>query len=72
MVCVSALRMAMKILVEIQCHFPMGTTETRTDSYGKTISLEVDGNQLVGDVKAMLGLVEQRHKKSGQAKGILL
>ena len=46
----------MKILVEIRCRFSVGT-ETRRDSNGETISLEVDGNQLVGDVKCMLGLV---------------
>ena len=46
----------MKLFVDVQCHFPVGT-ETRRDSNGKTISLEVDGNQLVGDVKCMLGLV---------------
>ena len=46
----------MKILVEIRCRFSVGT-ETRRDSNGETISLEVDGNQLIGDVKRMLGLV---------------
>ena len=46
----------MKIFLNIQCRFSVGT-ETRKDSNGKTISFEVDGNQLVGDVKCMLGLV---------------
>ena len=46
----------MKIFLNILCRFSVGT-ETRKDSNGKTISLEVDGNQLVGDVKCMLGLV---------------
>ena len=46
----------MKLFVDVQCHFPVGT-ETRRDSNGETISLEVDGNQLVGDVKCMLGQV---------------
>ena len=46
----------MKIFVEIKCRFPVGT-ETRRDRNGETISLEVDANQLVGDVKRMLGLV---------------
>ena len=46
----------MKLFVDVQCHFPVGT-ETRKDRNGETISLEVDGNQLVGDVKCMLGLV---------------
>ena len=46
----------MKLFVDVQCRFPVGT-ETRGDRNGETISLEVDGNQLVGDVKCMLGLV---------------
>ena len=46
----------MKISVKIRCRFSVGT-ETRRDSNGETISLEADGNQLVGDVKRMLGLV---------------
>ena len=46
----------MKLFVDIQCHFPVGT-EARRDRNDETISLEVDGNQLVGDVKCMLGLV---------------
>ena len=46
----------MKLFVDVLCHFPVGT-ETHRDSNGETISLEADGNQLVGDVKCMLGLV---------------
>ena len=46
----------MKLFVDVLCRFSVGT-ETRRGSNGETISLEVDGNQLVGDVKCMLGLV---------------
>ena len=41
-----------KIFVEVRCD---DTGKTRRDSTGETISLEVDGNQLVVDVKCMLG-----------------
>ena len=46
----------MKLFVDVLCRFSVGT-ETRRGSNGETISLEVDCNQLVGDVKCMLGLV---------------